>query len=113
MTLHLELVYDPDAVTPTDVILAPGLSDALLEYAIESPGRLVVGLIEPRGYSVDGALVEIVFQVGKSDADSALELERLEAFGGATFIDIPAWPRSGVYRAAEDAFDAPVIVFGR
>ncbi len=113
ITLHLELVYDPDVLTPTEVILAPGLSDALLEYAVDSPGRLVVGLIEPRGYTGDGALMQIVFEVGQTDEASPLELERLEAFGGESFIDIPTTPREGVYRAAENEFDAPVIVFGR
>ena len=52
-------------------------------------------------------------EVARQDGVSPLGLERLEAFGGETFIDIPASPRPGVYRAAEDAFDAPVIVFGR
>ena len=113
LTLHLELKYDGALMTPLGAELGSGLDDAILEFNADSAGRLVIGLIDPRGVSRDGVLVQIEFEVTATSGSSPLVIESLEAFGGENLIDILVNARDGSFNAAGDAITAPIIAFGR
>lgn len=112
MTLHVEVIYDPEVLTPTDVKLGPGLDQALLDFEVEEPGRLVIGFIDAEGFTGDGPLLEIDFLVLDQDGTSGLELHELEAFGGEFFIDLLTSPRDGLYNGPGNAITPPLIRFG-
>lgn len=113
LTLHLELTYDAGLMAPTGAKLGSGLADALLEFNVDSPGRLTLGLIDPRGLSRDGVLIQVEFEVSATVGESSPNIEKIEAFGGENLIDLPVSARNGSFNADQDVVSPPVAIFGR
>lgn len=110
--LHLELVYDPAVLEPTEVEKGMLAGNAILESNIDTSGRVVIGMIDADGISGDGSLVVVSFRVvGKDGMTTALALEKVAAHDATTLMDIPIKGTSGSFTVKDRSLTAPVILF--
>lgn len=110
--LHLELVYDPMVLEPTEVEKGMLAGNAMLESNIDTPGRIVIGMIDASGISGNGPLAVISFRlVGANGMTSALTLEKLTAHDATTLMDIPTRATPGSFTVKDYSFKPPVILF--
>jgi hypothetical protein len=111
-SLHFELVYDVAVLRAIEVKNGKVLGDAMLEYSVATPGRVVVGIIDSEGFSGDGPLVLVSFQ-RKGDAEMTvpLELENVVAYDAVRITEITITDSAGSFTAGDGTFKAPTLRF--
>ena len=111
-TLHIELVYDP-AILKADSFESGELAqNALVEVNPDTPGRVVIGIIDTDGIQGDGPVVIISFKPVGQQGNSTLALENVTAHSATTLIDVPTTVSSGTFAIGGGATSLPEIVFG-
>jgi len=111
-SLEFVLVYDPAVLEATEVDKGSLASNAMMEFSIETPGRVWVGMIDANGMNGDGTLAVISFQViGKDEMTTSLALEKIEAYDAETLLDIITEASLGNFTAQDGSFTAPVLNF--
>ncbi len=112
-TLHIELVYDP-AILKADSFESGELAqNALVEVNPDTPGRVVIGIIDTDGIQGDGPVVIISFKPVGQQGNSTLALENVTAHSATTLIDVPTTTvSSGTFAIGGGATSLPEIVFG-
>ena len=82
--VHLEITFDPDVLTPTDVVGGSMASSALVDFNA-TDGRVVIGVVSGDGIDGDGSVVIARFDViGSDGATSPLTLENVQAWEATT-----------------------------
>ncbi len=110
--IHIELVYD-SAVLEAVKFEAGELSEnALIEANLELTGRVIIGIVDTEGIGGDGAVAVLFFRVLGSQGDSVLTLENFAAHNATSLVDVPAITTDGSFKAGDQSFTAPEIVFG-
>lgn len=110
--LHLELIYDPAVLEPTEVEKGMLARNAMLESSTDTPGRVVIGMIDAAGINGNGSLAVISFRVvGKDGMTSPLILEKLTAHDATTLVDVPTKATSGSFTVKDRSFTTPIILF--
>jgi hypothetical protein len=98
--LHVELLYDEAILTPEQVSQGTLAADSMLVTDPDSPGRVSIGLIDRRGFSGDGPVAVVTFDVrGEAGDISELDLKGVEAGladEASTAIDVAT--ESGTFR---------------
>lgn len=111
-SLHLEIVYDQELLHAIEVENGTAVGDAMLEYNVDSPGRVIVGIITSHGISGDGSVAIVVFQVeGEAEMTTPLSLENIAAHDAATMLEISASAAAGSFKAEDRSFVAPKLFF--
>jgi len=108
-SLQMELAYDPAVLEATEVKAGELAKNAMVEYNLAAPGRLVVGVIDSSGMNGTGPVVTISFKVLDKRGTSAIILETIQANDATTLIDMPVKASAGSYAARDGSFTAPVI----
>ena len=104
--IHIELVYD-SAVLEAVKFEAGELSEnALVEANLE------LGIVDTEGVGGDGAVALLFFRILGSQGDSVLTLENFAAHDATSLVDVPAITTDGSFKAGDQSFTAPEIVFG-
>jgi len=110
--LHIELAYDPAVLNATGVEKGTLASNAMMEFSVDTPGRVWVGMIDAAGMNGDGSLVEVSFEVlGQDETTSPLTLEKLAAWDATNIFDIPTEASPGSFTVKNRLFTAPAIIF--
>ncbi len=110
--LHIELAYDPAILQVADV--AEGIlgENAMMETNLDTPGWVVISMIDSNGMSGDGSLAVVNFEVLATDgATCPLNLENLKAWDSTDVFRIPAGSYQGSYAVEDSVLTAPVFVF--
>jgi len=103
-SLHIELVYDADVLQPVEVKNGALAGGAILDKNLNTPGRVVLGLITTQGINGNGEVAVVSFDVvGKDGATSALTLENVRANDATTLADIPTAVENGTFRVGAAA----------
>jgi len=111
-SLHFELVYDVAVLRAVDVTGGLVLGDAMLEYSVAAPGRVVVGIIDNEGISGNGSLVLVSFQQkGDAEMTVSLELENVVAYDAVRITEITITDSPGIFTAGDGTFKAPTLRF--
>jgi len=111
-SLQFELVYDEGVLRAVEVESGTLVSDAMLEYSVDVPGRVIVGIVSSHGISGDGPVAVVAFQVrGDAEMTIPLDLENLVAHDAPTMAEIPATASAGTFTAKDGSFVAPTLVF--
>jgi len=110
-SLQFELVYDPMQVSAVEVISGNLPDNALFEYRIDAPGRVIVGLVYAKGISGDGSVALVTFQP-RDDINGSvpLQLENIIAYDASTMSQIAATASAGSY-SKDGASVPPVLIF--
>jgi hypothetical protein len=97
-SMHLELVYDPAVLEPLEVNLGALASGAFPESNLDTPGRIVIGLISADGITGSGQVAVVTFDVPGHDGDtSSLSLENVTAHDADTLGAIQTAVQSGTF----------------
>ena len=100
-SMHIELVYDPAVLEPLEVNLGALASGALPESNLDTPGRIVIGLISADGISGSGQLAVVTFDVpGQGGETSSLTLENVTAHDADTLGAIQTAVQNGTFAVA-------------
>jgi len=103
-SLEFEMVYDSTVLEAVSVQKGTLAGNAMLDFSVDRPGRVWVGMVDSNGISGDGSLVIVSFQaVGASERTSPLSLENIGAHNATTLIDI-------VTEAAAGNLDTPPTI---
>ncbi len=95
-----------------EVIKAADLAEnAMMEYNIENPGRVIIGIIDSSGINGDGTVATVSFNVVDSEGTSTLTLEKVETHDATTLVDIINETSDGGFVAKEQSVTAPLISF--
>jgi len=100
-SMYLELAYDPTVLTATEVKRGKLTANSLLQPNLDDPGRVKIALIDAKGFSGDGSVAVVVFDVpGKDGATSALTLENVRASDATSQppAAIPTAVENGTFR---------------
>ena len=108
-SLHLELVFDPDVLKATGVETEKLADNALIEYNLRIPGRVIIGVVDASGISGDGTLVEVAFDVIDNRETSRLLLEDVEIHNAAALMDISYIITPGSFSVKNNQVDNPII----
>jgi hypothetical protein len=86
-SLHIELVYDTAILQADDIKAGELVKNSLFESSLETPGRVVVSIIDVAGINGDGTVIETSFTI-VGEGTSELTLENIEAYDASTMYDI-------------------------
>jgi hypothetical protein len=112
--MHLEIRYDAAILEAQAADKGVLLGDnALLDFNVAEPGKLVIGLVTLDAIEGDGTLLTTRFMVkGKEGQSSPLRLENAKAWGGKTRLDILVNTEDGKFTVgpAELSLASPLMV---
>jgi len=100
-SMYLELAYDATVLTPTEVKRGKLTANSLLQPNLDDPGRVKIALIDANGFSGDGSVAVVVFDVpGKDGATSPLTLGNVRASDATSQppVTIPTAVENGIFR---------------
>ena len=110
-SLEFVLVYEP--ATMEFVGIDPGVlaADAVIETKLRAPGKVWVGMIDPRGINGDGSIAVVSFRTLEGgQADSPLYLEEISSHYASTLLDAPSRPTPGMLTAKDGWFSSPTLI---
>lgn len=111
--LQFELLYDAGRLTAVEVESGTMVGDAILEYSIDVPGRIIVGIISNKAINGDGPVAVVAFMIkGEGETTVLLALETLAVYNESDMAEIPATASDGSYKAKDGSYVAPALVFG-
>lgn len=111
-SLHVELAYDATVLEATRVEMGELADDAMIEYNVDRPGQVVIGVISGTGMSGSGAAAAVTFEVkGAGNATSILDLHNVAAHDAVSLAEIPTGVLSGSFATEDGAFTSPILVF--
>ncbi|MBN1189962.1 MAG: hypothetical protein JXA46_09430 [Dehalococcoidales bacterium] len=110
-SLHLEIVYNPAAISVTNVEAGDLAANAMIEYNADAAGRIKIGIVDAAGINGDGTLLNLFFKAVDNNISSELKLDNLECYDAKTLFDIIANSTPGQLSAADGSFTAPEIAF--
>lgn len=111
-SLHFELVYDEAMLDVTTVESGTLIGSSLYEYNIDTPGRIVVGLINSAGIRGDGPLILFSLQVlEKGSTAVPLVLENVAAYDASTLSRLTLSTMNGSFMLKDSSFTPPTLLF--
>jgi hypothetical protein len=110
-SLHIELVYDPAVIEVTDVKAGKLAQNAFLDSNIQTPGRVIIGIVNSNGIAGSGTVASIAFKSKAKTGTSTLTLENVVANSAEKLQDIRTKVSAGQYNAQSKKVDAPSISF--
>ena len=111
-SLHIELTYDASALTAVSVAAGDLAENALFEADTDTPGRVIIGIVDAVGITGSGPVAIITFEPAGPGAASPLELENIQAFDADTLIDILLSAAPGEFNAADGTVIPPTLTQG-
>jgi hypothetical protein len=111
-SLYFELVYDDNKLTALDVGELVSEGDALIEYNIDTPGRILVAMASSSGINGDMPIVMVRFQVkGGEQNQYKFSLENAVAYDGTSLSKLSVSTEAGDYIPKDKSFLSPRLVF--
>ena len=110
-SISIELAYDSAMLEPTDVEAGEMAANAMFEFNIGIPGRILIGIIDSSGINGDGAIVTVVFKLVDNTGSSSLILENVETHDATTLIDILNQTSDGSVAKKGTSITGPAVIF--
>jgi len=86
--------------------------DAIIESNLRAPGKVWVGMIDPRGVNGDGSIAVVSFRtLAGGQADSPLLLEDVLSHKASTLLDSLSKPSPGIFTLRDSSVSSPVLTF--
>lgn len=112
-SLELLMTYDPTVLKATKVEKGVLANNAMMEFSIDKPGRVWIGIIDAQGMNGNGSIALIHLQaVSKNNENTPLITEKIEAYNSETLLDIITKVSSGSVAPKDHSVTAPIIDFG-
>jgi len=111
-SLYFELVYDESKLTALDVAEVASEGDTLIEYNIDTPGRILVAMASSSGITGDMPIVLARFQVkGWEQKQYDFSLENAVAHDSTSLSKLSVSTAAGDYTPKDKSFLPPRLVF--
>lgn len=111
-SLEMTLTYDPSVIKAVSVGKGTLAPNASLEYSVDSPGRVWLGMADASGINGSGTLAVIDFDsVGSGDRTSSLNIEKVAAYRSSNLGEILTQPSAGSLRIKGKAVSNPSLAF--
>lgn len=111
-SLYFEMTYDEGESRAVEVKTGTQADNAMLEYSIDVPGRVIIGIIDSVGISGDGSVATIKLEAQSDDSlIIPLGLEYVVARDTATTSEIITTTLPGRIVIKDGSFTAPTIIF--
>jgi hypothetical protein len=111
-SLELTLTYDPAVMKAVSVDKGSLAPNASLEYSVDKPGRIWLGMIDAGGINGSGTLATITFDItGGADATGALSFEKVAANKSTNLMEIITQNTPGSVRLKSKSVTNPAITF--
>lgn len=108
--LKVELTYDAGGARATKV--EAGEFAPMLESNLDTPGRIVIGILNIEGIQGDGPVALIHFDPGSTRGETALKVKSVQAYHAETRFELAPKMTDGKLAASGDP--QPVVInFGR
>jgi len=113
-SMHIELAYDPAVLEPVDVKTGALATGAFLESNLDTPGRVVLGLVAAQGISGNGQVAVVLFDVpGRQGDSSSLTLENVQANDASTLSAIQTSFQNGTFQVGgAGGADTTTLIIG-
>jgi hypothetical protein len=108
-SLQIELSYDAVVLHATKVEAEELGKNALIEFNLDNPGLIIIGIVDSSGIRGSGSLVSVSFDVVQKDAQSPIAIEGAKAHDVDTLVDLPMNLTEGGFAAGK--VSAPSISF--
>jgi len=113
-SLELTLTYDPTVIKAVSVEKGTLASNASLEYSVDKPGRVWVGMVDANGINGSGALAIINLDVtGSGDKTSSLDFEKVAANRSTNLMEINTQTTPGSVKTKSKAVINPALTFSQ
>jgi hypothetical protein len=100
-SLQIEMAYDASVLQATGVEAEELGKDAMVEFNTDTPGVIVIGIVDSQGISGSGPVVSISFDVLQKDSASPLTVSHAAAHDVDTLVDLPLSLTEGSFSAGE------------
>ncbi len=110
-SISIELVYDSDVLEATEVVAGELAANAMIESNIQTPGRVIIGIMDSSGMNGDGAVAAISYDVVDEEENSTLALAEVLTHDATTLVDIINETSDGSFAAEGNAVTEPVVRF--
>lgn len=112
-SISIEMAYDSTVLEATGVESGELASNAMMEFNIDNPGLVVIGIVDSSGINGDGAVAEVGFNVIDSEGTSSLSLDIVKTHDAESLIDIINETSGGSFIAEDGLAEAPLITFNQ
>lgn len=113
-SLDLTLTYDPSVIKAVSVEKGSLAPNASLEYSVDKPGRIWLGMVDAGGINGSGTLATVTLGVtGSGDASSALNFEKVAANRSTNLMEIITQNTPGSVIIKGKAVINPSITFNQ
>jgi hypothetical protein len=110
-SLQFELIYDSNTMSPVQVKRGTLPEDALFDYCLDAPGRVVIGMVSAKGISGDTPVAFVTFTpAGGINQSIPLHLENINARDVSTMSQVPSTSFPGSC-SGDGASVPPTIAF--
>ena len=109
--LQLELTYDPELLKVLEVIEGDLSSTMMVEFNTDSPGRVVIGIVDEEGINGDVLAATVKFEVLQRGTPCTLSIANAVAYDVATLNTVPSSSTPGAFEGDADSVTFPVLMF--
>ncbi len=110
--LGIELSYDPAVIEAIEVSAGPLAAGGMLQSNLETPGRVMIGLISTAGISGDDIVATVTLRpVSGGGGSSPLLLTNIEAYHVETERELQSVVQAGKYVAPGQQVTPPSLSF--
>jgi hypothetical protein len=111
-SLELTLTYDPNVIKAVSVEKGSLAPNASLEYSVDKPGKVWLGMIDAGGITGSGTLATINLDItGSGDTSSTLSFEKVVANRSTNLMEIITQNTPGSVKIKNKAVTNPYITF--
>ena len=113
-SLELTLTYDTTVIKAVSVEKGTLAANASLEYSVDKPGRVWLGMVDANGINGSGALAVISLDItGSGDKTSTLVFEKVIANRSTNLMEINTQTTPGSVNIKSKAVTNPALAFSQ
>jgi hypothetical protein len=110
-SISIDLTYDAAVLQVLEVKAGELAQNAMLEYNIKNPGRVIIGIVDSSGINGNGAVAKIGFNVVAPSGTTPLTLQAVDTHDATSLIDIINTTSNGSFTGQNQTLTPPVISF--
>ena len=111
-SLEFVLVYEAATLEFVSIDNGTLALDAIIESNLRAPGKVWVGMIDPKGVNGEGSIAVVSFRtLAGGQADSPLLLEEVLSHNASTLVDSLSKPSPGIFTLGDGSVFSPVLTF--
>ena len=100
-SLQVEVSYDASTLKAIEVKAEDLGENAMVEANLDTPGYIIIGIVDSSGINGSGSIVSISFDVLEKDTSSPVTIKNAAAHDANTLVDLPVSLTPGNFKDGE------------